>query len=295
MAEQNDLPPIEQHEEVKGLTRRDRTRRTVATRPTAVRKARAAKAPATRAPKPAKTRPARRPLRSLAILTMVGALVATVALPAYTATFAPADAQTLSQIAADDAQSFIVASDATGEELARDSYSATTPEEIAKKKAEEAAAARARLAASVASVYVDLSMINPGTGAVRWPMAGGSFRLGDGWGAGRGHQGIDMLAPQGTPIYAAASGVVKVSQDGFGAYGNAVTIDHVIGGQRVSTLYAHIMNGGRQVVPGQYVEVGQLIALVGSTGRSTANHLHFEVFVNGSHVDPLAWLQANAG
>ena len=94
---------------------------------------------------------------------MVGGLVATVALPAYGAWRPAADALTLQQVAADDAQSLVVASDSTNDELARGSYSATTPEEIQKKKDEaaaaEAAAARARISASVAaSLPVDVSM-----------------------------------------------------------------------------------------------------------------------------------------
>ncbi|MGZ8804651.1 MAG: M23 family metallopeptidase, partial [Microbacterium sp.] len=70
------------------------------------------------------------PLRSLVILSMVGGLVATVALPAYGAWRPAAEALTLQQVAADDAQSLVVASDSESAELARDSYAATTPEEI---------------------------------------------------------------------------------------------------------------------------------------------------------------------
>ena len=63
----------------------------------------------------------------------------------------------------------------------------------------------------------------------------------------------------------------------------------------MNTLYGHMTYGSRQVSVGQSVEAGQLIGLVGSTGSSTACHLHFEVHINGSVVDPWAWLQANAG
>ncbi|MET0735557.1 MAG: M23 family metallopeptidase [Microbacterium sp.] len=225
---------------------------------------------------------------------MVGGLIATVAIPAYAATRSTsAEAQTLQQVAANDAQTFVAASDAAASELTRESYSATTEDEIAKKKAAEAAAARARLSASVAAVLVNVSMVSPGSGEVRWPVL--NFTKGRGlWDSGY-HQGVDLLAPKGTPIYAAAAGVVRVSQESYGGYGVAITIDHVIGGQRVSTLYGHMTYGSRQVVSGQTVEAGQLIGLVGSTGSSSANHLHFEVHVNGSVVDPWAWLQSNAG
>ncbi|MGX1688104.1 M23 family metallopeptidase [Microbacterium sp. NPDC055442] len=256
-----------------------------------------------------KTRPtrptaARRhgPVRSLVILTMVGGLVATVAIPAYAAsTRMPIeDSQTLQQMSAVDAQSLVVASDASGTELARDSYSATTEDEINKKKAAEAAAARARAQAaaaaassSVSSVPVNINLVSPGTGEVRWPIL--NFTKGRGIGDSGYHQGVDLLAPGGTPLYAAAAGVVRIAQEAYGGYGVAVVIDHVIAGQRVSTLYGHMTYGSRQVVAGQSVEAGQLIGLVGSTGSSTANHLHFEVRVNNGLVDPWAWLVANAG
>ena len=246
-----------------------------------------------------------RPLRSLVVLSMVGGLVATVALPAYAAWQPTEDALTLQQVAAEDAQSLVVGSDSSSADLARDSYSATTAEEIQKKKDEEAAAAaaaaaaeaaaaRARLTPSVASsVPVNVSMVSPGSGEVRWPIL--NYTLGRGlWDSGY-HQGVDLLAPAMTPLYATAAGVVSVSQESYGGYGVAVSIDHVIGGQQVNSLYAHMTYGSRQVQVGQYVEAGQLIGFVGSTGSSTANHVHFEIHINGGVVDPYAWLQANAG
>jgi murein DD-endopeptidase MepM/ murein hydrolase activator NlpD len=72
-------------------------------------------------------------------------------------------------------------------------------------------------------------------------------------------------------------------------------IDSVIGGKSVATTYGHMTYGSRQVQAGETVAAGQLIGFVGSTGRSTANHLHFEVWVNGSLYEPYGWLAANAG
>lgn len=299
MADHNHSPASEPETDATSLTRRTRDRRTPARRPRAAAPAKVAPAPAAAA-KPAPKGASRiaKPLRSVVILSMVGGLVATVAIPAFAAARPIDDAVTIQQMAVDDAQSFVAASDATATELSRESYSATTAEEIEKKKAAEAAAERARLAAKTASasvgVKVDLSMVAPGTGAVRWPLT--NFTKGEGFGTrGGAHMGVDMLASAGTPIFAAAAGVVKVSQESYGGYGVAVVIEHVINGQRVGTLYGHMTYGSRQVVPGQTVEAGQVIGLVGSTGRSTANHLHFETFINGSNVDPWAWLQANAG
>ncbi|MBA8815668.1 murein DD-endopeptidase MepM/ murein hydrolase activator NlpD [Microbacterium halimionae] len=247
---------------------------------------------------------AKKSARSVVIVAMVGGLVATVALPAYAAWQPESEAVTVQQMAAEDAQSLVIASDATDESFSRESYSATTSEEIDKKKAEEAAAERARqLAASVSTaaasvpVSVDLSMVAPGSGEVRWPVS--SFTYTDinlfRPPSRPNHNGFDMLAPAGSPIYAAASGTVRVSQESLGGYGVAVVIDSVINGQSVSTLYGHMTYGSRVVSPGQTVTAGQVIGLVGSTGSSTANHLHFEVTINGSLVNPLPWLQSNAG
>jgi murein DD-endopeptidase MepM/ murein hydrolase activator NlpD len=261
--------------------------------------------PAASAPRPSIRK--NRPLRSLVILSMVGGLVATVALPAYGAWRPAADALTLQQVAADDAQSLVVASDSSASELSRGSYSATTPEEIQKKKDEEAAAAAAaaaaeaaaaRAAATIASSSpssgpVNINMVSPGSGAVRWPII--NFTLGRGlWDSGY-HQGVDLLSSCGEPLYATAAGVVSVSQESYGGYGVAVSIDHVLGGQSVNSLYGHMTYGSRQVSAGDYVGAGQLIGFVGSTGSSTACHVHFEIHINGGVVDPWAWLQSNAG
>jgi murein DD-endopeptidase MepM/ murein hydrolase activator NlpD len=301
LAEEIHSPANEPQSDETSLTRRARGRSTAAPRPRSgkIAASRPQKVRAERtAPAARSTGRTSRPLRSLVILTMVGGLVATVALPAYGAWRPAADSLTLQQVAVDDAQSLVVASDSSNEELSRGSYSATTPEEIQKKKDEEAAAeaaaARARITSSVAaSLPVDISMVSPGSGEVRWPIL--NFTLGRGlWDSGY-HQGVDLLSGCGTPLYAAAAGVVRVSQESYGGYGVTVTIDHVIGGQAVDTLYGHMTYGSRQVSAGQSVQAGQLIGVVGSTGSSTACHLHFEVHINGGVVDPWAWLQANAG
>lgn len=246
------------------------------------------------------TRSIAKPIRSVAIFGAVGALVAAVALPAYAATKPAEAATTVQQLAAVDAQSLVVASEATAAPLDRGTFTATTPEEIEKKKAEEAAAARAAEAAKAAAASTSSSfntagyaLVAPGSGEVRYPLPLGSWNVSRT--VGGGHNGADMLAPAGTPIYAAAAGVVRASAESIGGYGVCVMLDSVIGGQRVQTTYGHMIYGSRQVQQGQTVEAGQLIGYVGSTGRSTANHLHFEVWVNGGLVEPIGWLGANAG
>ncbi|MDQ1076284.1 MULTISPECIES: M23 family metallopeptidase [Microbacterium] len=298
--------PVDDRPEVSstGLTRKSAraavarpSRRTI--RPTAP-----AASPVPRTAPPARSLPAARrvgkPLRSAVILSMVAGLVATVAIPAYAATVPPSNTVTLGEMSAPDNQSMVVASDVASEALDRSSYSATTADEIQKKKDQEAAAAAAaerarQLAASAGASLsnIDLNMTAPGSGEVRWPLT--SYVLGRGlWDSGY-HQGVDLLAPGGQPIFAAAAGVVSTSSESFGGYGVGIVIEHVINGQKVSTTYGHMTYGSRQVQAGDTVAAGQLIGLVGSTGSSTANHLHFEVHINGQVVDPYAWLQQNAG
>ncbi|MCI1693929.1 murein hydrolase activator EnvC family protein [Aneurinibacillus aneurinilyticus] len=101
------------------------------------------------------------------------------------------------------------------------------------------------------------------------------------------HDGTDFAAPQGTPIYAAAEGVVA-SAGYMNGYGNTVVIYH---GNGLSTLYGHIRNGGIVVSEGQSVSAGQKIAEVGATGRATGPHLHFTVIKNGQKVDPMSYLR----
>lgn len=112
----------------------------------------------------------------------------------------------------------------------------------------------------------------------------------------RPHNGTDFGAPQGSPILAAADGIVAFAGR-QGGYGNFVIINHSLPGGKVSTAYAHIKSGGIYVRTGQRVRAGQRIAAVGSTGASTGPHLHFEVRVGGAYgraVNPRPWLE-NSG
>ncbi|MEZ4878931.1 MAG: M23 family metallopeptidase [Chitinophagales bacterium] len=96
------------------------------------------------------------------------------------------------------------------------------------------------------------------------------------------HAGMDFTAPTGTPVYATGDGVVKIASNQGGGYGNKVVIDHGFG---YHTLYAH--NSKILVKAGQKVKRGETIALVGSTGKSTGPHCHYEVWKNGTKINPI--------
>lgn len=98
------------------------------------------------------------------------------------------------------------------------------------------------------------------------------------------HGGIDLAAPEGTPIYAAADGVVVMAEPLF-VRGNVVMIDHGVG---VHTLYFHLSQ--LNVSVGQTVTAGELLGLMGTTGLSTGSHLHWEVRIGNVFVDPDEWL-----
>lgn len=116
------------------------------------------------------------------------------------------------------------------------------------------------------------------------PIKKGNFIISSYWGDGRNHQALDLAADRGTPIYAVSAG--KVTFAGYsGGYGYYVTIDH---GNGIETRYAHASS--LCVNAGQTVQQGDVIALVGSTGYSTGNHLHFEVIVGGVRVNPISYI-----
>jgi murein DD-endopeptidase MepM/ murein hydrolase activator NlpD len=101
------------------------------------------------------------------------------------------------------------------------------------------------------------------------------------------HPGIDLAGPYGTPIYATADGTVGRAEWNSGGYGNLVEIDH---GHGIQTRYGHL---SRSIVhAGERVKRGQLIAYMGSTGRSTGSHLHYEVRLDGTAVNPIPFLQS---
>ena len=112
-----------------------------------------------------------------------------------------------------------------------------------------------------------------------------SSRISAGYLGYPGHRGIDFPSPQGTPVMAAEAGTVTTVLYSNKSYGNRVIIDH---GNGISTLYGH--NSTISVSLGQRVSKGQTIAGVGSTGRSTGNHVHFEIRINGKPINPTSYV-----
>lgn len=124
-----------------------------------------------------------------------------------------------------------------------------------------------------------------GTGTFAWPAVGGyvSSNMGHRW--GRYHYGIDIARPSNYTIKASDNGVIKTAGS-HSTYGNYVVIDHNNG---FESLYAHLSR--IDVSVGQVVEQGSALGQMGSTGRSTGTHLHFEIHKNGSEVNPLSYLK----
>jgi len=142
----------------------------------------------------------------------------------------------------------------------------------------EQAKVQARLAGNVAA-----GPVRQGSGTFIWPI-NGAFTSPFGMRWGRLHAGVDLAAPEGTPIRAADSGRV-VLLGWTGGYGNYTCIAH---GGSLSTCYAHQSRYGTSM--GASVGQGQVIGYVGNTGNSTGAHLHFEVRINGTPVDPMGYL-----
>ena len=148
--------------------------------------------------------------------------------------------------------------------------------------------ALAAQSAALAAAIRDAQAGSTGSGAPSaagfiWPV-NGPVVSGFGMRWGRMHEGIDIAAALGTAIHAAASGTV-IHAGWLGGYGNLVVVDH---GDGLATAYAHA--SAILVAVGQQVSQGDTLSLVGSTGNSSGPHLHFEVRVNGSAVDPLLYL-----
>ena len=128
----------------------------------------------------------------------------------------------------------------------------------------------------------------------RMPVNGAAMTSGYGmrWhpvvGGHRQHKGIDLAQPVGSPVYATADGMVSKA-DWFSSYGLFISLEH---GGNIQTRYGHLSR--LNVAAGQSVRKGDLIGYVGSTGRSTGPHLHYEVRIGGLAVNPVSYMQGGA-
>jgi len=144
-----------------------------------------------------------------------------------------------------------------------------------------------------------------GTGPIRWPFpypvhisSGFGPRIAPCKGCSTFHEGVDMVPGDKAAIFSASTGVVTARNDGshgYGSYGNVVEITTHYNGHTIKFTYAHMTTGSSPIVLGQTVQVGDFIGLVGETGEATGPHLHFEVNVDGTTIDPIPWMEANAG
>lgn len=140
----------------------------------------------------------------------------------------------------------------------------------------------------------------PVSGAgVQWPLASKDSRITDNFGprvapcsgCSSNHRGVDFGGAQGEKIGSIAAGTVVDVSNGSGGLGTHVVVEHLIDNQKVTSAYGHMVAGSIAVKIGDKVKVGQLLGLLGSTGASTGPHLHLEILIAGSHIDPLKFLQ----
>ena len=244
--------------------------------PTAQRPAPAVAAPAVR--RPSMGARVSKKLLSVGALLFAGALLVGMTVPANAfisdpIAFAPEEIATQKL----PAQSIAVSAEAATESMGRDTYEVISYAEQLK-----------ALYTSSNYVYAVTS------GSVRWPFPFVSPYT-DGFGArGGSHMGVDFTPGEASPIYAVADGIVTTHVDDNGSYGNHVILSHNINGQRVDSLYAHMITGSSPLQPGDPIKVGDFIGLVGNTGQSYGAHLHLEIRLDGIQVDPFAWLSTNA-
>ncbi|MEI5584343.1 MULTISPECIES: M23 family metallopeptidase [unclassified Agromyces] len=265
-------------------------------------------APAGRVPRPAPVRrpaaapaaaarPAPRRTLRRAITTRVASSVAMgfVALLAVATSvpslslLSPADVQAMAlgetTTVTIDGQRVEITGDAAAAAIGREDYQAQTIEEYAR----------------AAGIRPEATFTNNPLGTIQWPFAVG-VHIGDRFGyrncagCSSNHRGQDFNPGDGAEIQSIADGVVSVSTDAGGSLGAVTMIDHVIDGETVTSVYAHMQYGTRRFEVGDTVEVGDVVGNTGNTGMSTGPHLHFEIRiggVGGTHVDPLEWLWAN--
>lgn len=226
-------------------------------------------------------------------MSLAGLLAVSMTLPAeavaavqgtkvLSATSLVATAPSQSSDAGSEIQAFVTSADVQNESLARaEDFSTVSLVDIASERGIN---------------YSNQLFTNDPDADIQWPfVVGVGMSSGYGMRWGRLHEGIDFVPGDGAPNQVMADGVVKLATEQGGAFGVTAIIDSVIDGQLVSIRYAHMQYGSLQVKTGDSVKVGDMIGKTGNTGRSYGAHLHLEISINGTKIDPMPWLQANAG
>ena len=230
-------------------------------------------------------------LLSVAAMLFAGALAigmsvpANAFFPASSGTGSTGGSSTLASSSSTAGQSVAVSSDETVEVGTRDKVGVLSWAQVLAQKYSHAGA----------------RVGDAGSGSIRWPFpypvtisSGFGPRIAPCGGCSSYHEGVDFTPGANAAIFAVASGVVTGRDDGLSGYGNFVIITSQINGHTVKFTYAHMTTASSPITLGETVSVGDFIGLVGETGEATGPHLHFEVNVDGTTIDPIPWLEANA-
>lgn len=245
------------------------------------------------ASRPAASAPSRRRrgagrIASVVAMSFVALLAVATTIPSLSLLSA-ADVQALALSSAGgaglDGQRVEVTGDVVAQSVQREGYESQTIDEYAR----------------AAGIRPEATFTNNPAGTIQWPFAVG-VHIGDRFGyrscagCSSNHGGQDFNPGLGAEIQAIADGTVAVSTDSGGSLGVVMMIDHMIDGELITSVYAHMEYDSRRFEVGDTVYVGDVIGTTGDTGMSTGPHLHFEIRVggvDGTKIDPLEWLYAN--
>lgn len=244
------------------------------------------------APRPAASAPRRRrgarQLASLVAMSFAALLAVATTIPSLSL-LSPEDVQALAMADSigmtEDGQHVEIDGDVVAQSVQREGYEHQSMDEYAR----------------AAGIRAEADFINNPAGTIQWPFAvgvhiGDRFGYRDCYGCSSDHGGQDFNPGLGAEIQAIADGTVAVSTDSGGSLGVVMMIDHMIDGELVTSVYAHMEYDSRRFEVGDTVHVADVIGTTGDTGMSTGPHLHFEIRlggVDGTKVDPLEWLYAN--
>ncbi|SIO21140.1 M23 family metallopeptidase [Agromyces cerinus] len=232
-----------------------------------------------------------RPAFSIIAMSFAAAMMVATSVPALAVTATDSEARASVYAPVEDTidyapQTVEVGSDGVMSQLAAEQY--------------DVEAAPPPITSQVASVG-NVQLID--TNAIVWPVQNPTKRS-DGFGprsapcsgCSSSHDGVDFNPGNGTPVVSIADGVVVLATENGGGLGVNVEVQHNIGGELITSSYAHMQYGSIAVSVGQQVTAGQQLGLVGTTGQSTGPHLHLEMFgADGVRFDGFAWLSARVG